>query len=65
MKNVGKTDKVIRYIIGVILIVAGIVLQVTTGGFWWLGLIGLVSIFTAVISFCLLYLPFKITTRKE
>ena len=65
MKNVGKTDKVIRYILGVVLIVAGISLQVSSGGFWWLALIALVPIITAAISICPAYLPFGISTYKE
>ena len=65
MKNVGKTDKVIRYILGVVLIVAGISLQVSSGGFWWLALIALVPIITAAISICPAYLPFGISTNKE
>ncbi len=65
MKNVGKTDKVIRYIVGVVLIVVGISLQVSTGGFWLLALIGIVPIITAAISICPVYLPFGISTSKE
>ena len=38
MKNVGKTDKTIRITAGVLLIAAGIILQLTAGRLWWLAL---------------------------
>ncbi len=57
-KNIGKTDKIIRVIIGVVIIALGIVYQS-----WW-GLIGFVPLITALISWCPLYVPFKMSTRK-
>lgn len=57
-KNVGGADRIIRFIIGAIIIVWGIVAQS-----WW-GLIGIVPIFTATINWCPLYLPFGISTCK-
>jgi hypothetical protein len=65
MKNVGKTDKTIRLIAGILLIAAGIVLQLTAGRFWWLALPGIVFAGTGLISFCPLYLPLKINTGKK
>lgn len=56
--NVGKTDKIIRYIIGVIIIVLGIVYSS-----WW-GIIGLIPILTAAFGKCLLYKSFNFSTRK-
>ena len=56
--NVGKSDKIIRWIIGIVLIVLGIVYKS-----WW-GAIGLLPILTAIISFCPLYLPFGLSTCK-
>ncbi len=47
--NVGKTDKIIRLIIGVTVIVLGIVFKS-----WW-GAVGLIPLLTASISFCPLY----------
>ncbi len=57
--NVGKTDKVIRVIIGLAIGAAGFYFKS-----WW-GLIGIVPIFTALISWCPLYLPFGIQTCKR
>ena len=57
--NVGKTDKVIRIIIGLAIGAAGYYFKS-----WW-GLVGIVPIFTALISWCPLYLPFGIKTCKK
>ncbi len=56
--NVGKTDKIIRYILGVAIIITGIVFKS------WFGVIGLVPILTATISWCPIYAPFGIKTCK-
>ncbi len=47
--NVGKIDKIIRIIVGLLIIGAGVL----TGN--WLGAIGLILIGTAIFSFCPLY----------
>ncbi len=65
MKNVGSVDKVTRYILGVVLIALGIVLQVTVGAYWWVALIGLVPIVTAMFSVCPLYLLLGISSAKK
>lgn len=54
--NVGKTDKLVRWILGLSILTAGILLRS-----WW-GLIGIVPILTATIGYCPLYLPFGINT---
>ena len=59
MKNVGSTDKVIRYIIGVILLS---LLFIIPGNLKFIGLIGLVPILTAAFSFCPLYAILGIKT---
>jgi hypothetical protein len=56
--NVGRTDKVIRIVLG---------LAIGTAGYFyssWLGLIGIVPIATALLNWCPLYLPFGIKTCK-
>lgn len=57
-KNVGTTDKVIRIILGIIIFAIGINYQS-----WW-GLIGIIPILTALLSWCPLYIPFGISTCK-
>lgn len=44
--NVGKTDRVLRIVVGLAVIVAG----VATGS--WLGAIGLVPLFTGLVRWC-------------
>jgi hypothetical protein len=57
--NVGKTDKIIRYAIGAIIIIVGF-----AQNSWW-GLIGLVPIITAFIGYCPLYVPFGTNTCSK
>ncbi|MFA6403167.1 MAG: DUF2892 domain-containing protein [Salinivirgaceae bacterium] len=57
--NVGKIDKIIRVILGLAISIVGLLNSS------WLGLIGIVPILTAIISWCPLYVPFKINTSKE
>lgn len=61
MKNVGSADKTIRFIIGLGLLSS---LFVMHGNLKYLGLIGLVPILTATVSFCPLYSLFGIKTCK-
>ena len=56
--NIGKTDRIIRALIGLIVIAVGVYLKS-----WW-GAIGLVPLFTAVISWCGLYTLFGMSTCK-
>ena len=59
-KNMGKVDRVLRGIVGVILIALVFVGPQTPWG--WIGLIPLV---TAFVSFCPAYFPFKFSTIKK
>jgi hypothetical protein len=57
--NVGPTDRIIRMILGVIIIiVVGVIFNS-----WW-GLIGVLLFLTGLVGRCGLYLPFKINTCK-
>ncbi|MBP7496070.1 MAG: DUF2892 domain-containing protein [Bacteroidales bacterium] len=57
--NIGKTDKIIRWIIGIVIIALGLYFRS-----WW-GLIGLIPILTAIFGFCGLYTLLKINTICE
>ena len=57
--NVGKTDRIIRVILGVGIIAIGIYLKS-----WW-GAIGVIPIITAAIGWCPAYLPFGISSCKR
>ena len=56
--NVGKTDKIIRIILGLVIIILGIVFKC------WCGLIGIIPLVTAFMGWCPLYRIFKISTCK-
>ena len=58
-KNVGNADKILRIIIGIGIIGAGVYYQS-----WW-GAIGALTIFTAVVNFCPAYTLFGLSTRKD
>ena len=56
--NIGKTDRIIRVLIGVILIAVGAYFKS-----WW-GVIGLLPILTAALGWCAPYAVFGISTCK-
>ncbi len=57
--NVDGTDRVIRIVLGVAILIVGYILKS-----WW-GLIGLVPLITGLIGWCPLYIPLGISTKKE
>ncbi len=56
--NIGGIDRIIRAIVGLIIIGLGLEFHN------WFGLIGIVLIATSVFGICVLYYPFKINTCK-
>lgn len=64
-KNMGSADKIIRILVALVIIVLYMTHQISDT----LAVIGLilsgVFILTSFISFCPLYLPFGISTRKK
>lgn len=56
--NVGKTDRALRIVAGIAVILAGIAAQQ-----WW-GVIGLVPLFTGIFRFCPVYVPLGISTDR-
>jgi len=57
--NIGKTDRIIRAIIALLLFAVGIIFQT-----WW-GLLGVVPLVTVFTGFCGFYVPLKISTLKK
>ena len=57
--NVGKTVKIIRWIIGIIIASLGLYYKS-----WW-GLLAIIPILTAIFGFCPFYVPLKINTCKK
>lgn len=56
--NVGKTDKIIRLLLGVVIGLLGIFFKS-----WW-GLIAIIPVFTALINWCPLYWILGLKTNK-
>lgn len=56
--NMGKIDRILRGIVGIAAIGAGVYFQS-----WW-GAVGLIPLGTAVLGWCPIYLPFGISTCK-
>ncbi|MDA8363471.1 MAG: DUF2892 domain-containing protein [Gammaproteobacteria bacterium] len=61
-QNVGSADKVVRVIIGLVLVSLVFFLN---GSIRWLGLIGLVPIFTAFVGWCPAYSLFGLSTSAK
>lgn len=63
-KNMGSSDKIIRYILAVIFVVLYFTGTVT--GTWGIVLLILAGVFvlTSLVSFCPLYAPFGLSTSK-
>lgn len=59
IKNIGSTEKIVRVILGITILAFGLIYNS------WLGLIGLIPIVTASISYCPLWSLFGISTAKK
>lgn len=57
-RNVGPVDRIIRLILGTVIILVGAIFNS-----WW-GLIGVVVFLTGIIGWCGLYIPLGINTCK-
>ncbi len=64
-KNMGSADKVIRILLAIVF--AALYFTGTVTGTWGIVLVILAAVFllTSLVSFCPLYLPFKINTSKK
>jgi len=63
-KNMGSIDRILRIIVGIVLILYALnVIAPDTGYNVW-GWVGVVPILTALIGWCPAYLPFGIKTCK-
>lgn len=62
--NVGGVDRVIRVVVGLVLLALGIF---AIGGFWqWLSIIvGAILLLTGLVSFCPLYALIRVNTAKK
>ncbi len=60
VKNIGKTDRLIRLVVGLALVAAGLLFQITLGV-----IVGGVLLFTTITERCPLYMPFGLSSRRE
>lgn len=58
-KNVGSVDRLLRIIVGAVIVVWGV-----SAESWW-GLVGLVPLMTGMLNWCPVYLPFNLSTIKK
>ena len=58
-RNIGSMEKIVRVILGITILAFGLLYNS------WLGLIGLIPIITASISYCPLWSLFGISTSKK
>ena len=57
--NVGNTDRIIRFVLGAVIIVVGFYFES-----WW-GVVGVVPIITGLLNFCPAYNLIGVSTRKK
>ncbi len=64
--NIGNTDRIIRAVVGAILLIIGFVVPMTSVALQVIiVLLGAILLVTAALRFCPLYLPFKFNTLKK
>jgi hypothetical protein len=64
-KNMGSTDKIIRLLFAIVVAVLFYTKTVEGTLALVLGILATVMVATSLISFCPLYLPFGLSTRKK
>lgn len=57
--NVGSTDRIIRFVLGTVIIVVGIYFKS-----WW-GVVGVVPIITGLLNYCPAYNLIGVSTKKK
>lgn len=64
-KNIGTTDRIVRIIVALLIAILYFTGAISGTVATILGILAIVFAFTSSISFCPLYLPFGISTRKK
>jgi hypothetical protein len=57
--NVGKTDRIFRIVIGIVIVLLGIYFQS-----WW-GAVGIIPLATGLLRWCPAYVPFGLSTCER
>jgi len=64
-KNVGAVDRILRVIVGLVLVCYAIPIGFPSTGWNWVGWIGVIPIITAFIGFCPAYKVVGVSTCKH
>jgi hypothetical protein len=64
-RNIGALDRVVRVIIGLVLVAYAVPVGFSSTGWNWVGWIGVVPLLTAAIGFCPLYRVMGISSCKR
>ena len=63
--NVGKTDRVIRIVVGLVILIVHYVYYAITGYYCVWANLAYIPLLTGLFRICPLYIPFKINTDKS
>lgn len=63
--NEGQTDRIIRIVLGIVLLILGIAVVATGWLEWILVIVGAILLVTGIVGFCPLYALLKINTLKK
>jgi hypothetical protein len=64
-KNMGSADKIIRIALAVVIAILYFTNQISGVAAIVLGIFAVIFLLTSLMSFCPLYVPFKISTTKK
>jgi len=65
MKNMGTVDRIIRVLLAAVVAVLYFTGQITGALAVILGILAVIFLATSVVGICPLYMPFKLSTRKQ
>ncbi|NQU28282.1 MAG: DUF2892 domain-containing protein [Candidatus Marinimicrobia bacterium] len=63
--NIGKTDRMIRIIVGVVILAIHYIYYAVTGYYCVWANLGYIPLLTGLFRWCPIYLPFKMDTSKN
>ena len=65
LKNVGRPDQMVRYILGAVLLLAAFFAELSSTTSVVLGIVGIVLVATGITNICPAYLMLRISTLKK
>ncbi len=64
-KNMGAVDRLVRFVIGIVLAILVIAKAVTGVAEVIVGIVAVILVFTSLFGFCGMYVPLKMSTLKR